>query len=167
MVHSTPEMWENHTLTFDHTFNAPRALVWEAWTQAEPLAEWWGPESFTNPRCEVNMRPGGAIHIDMQGPDGVTYPMAGVVREVHEPERLVFVSSALNHAGEAMFEVLYTATFAADGDVTHLSLETRVLTVTPVAGQYLPGMEAGWTQSLQKLDRFLNSRNNSSSASAL
>ena len=41
MVHRTPDVWENHTLTIDHTFNAPRALVWEAWARPEHLAEWW------------------------------------------------------------------------------------------------------------------------------
>jgi len=167
MVHRTPDVWENHTLTIDHTFNAPRALVWEAWTRPDHLAEWWGPESFTNPRCEVDVRPGGAIHIDMLGPDGVTYPMVGVVREVQEPERLVFVSSALDDVGKPVFEVLYTATFTAEGDITHLTLETRVLSATSVAGQFLSGMEAGWAQSLNKLDRFLSSRDNSSGASAL
>ena len=99
------------------------------------------------------------MHIDMQGPDGVLYPMTGTVREVVAPERLVFVGSPLDEAGHPLFEVLYTATFTADGDVTHLALETRVLSATAAAGQYLQGMEMGWTQSLIRLDQFLTTRN--------
>ena len=155
MVDRKPDVWEGHTLTIRHTFNAPRALVWEAWTRAEHLAEWWGPESFTNPRVDLDLRPGGPINIDMLGPDGAMYPMVGVVREVHEPERLVFVSGPCDDTGTPMFEVLYVATFVAESDITHLTLELRVLTATSVAGQYLQGMEAGWDQSLAKLDRFL------------
>jgi uncharacterized protein YndB with AHSA1/START domain len=45
---------------------APRELVWQAWTDVERLREWWGPKVFTNPRCEIDVRVGGAIRIDMR-----------------------------------------------------------------------------------------------------
>jgi uncharacterized protein YndB with AHSA1/START domain len=55
-------------------FDAPRNLVYKAWTEPQHLAEWWGPHGFTNPRVEVDLRPGGAWHIDMRSPDGTIYP---------------------------------------------------------------------------------------------
>ncbi|MGA2539857.1 MAG: SRPBCC domain-containing protein, partial [Terracidiphilus sp.] len=69
-------------LEISRLFNAPRELVYAAWTDPKQLAQWWGPKGFTNPRCEVDVRPGGKIHIDMRAPDGVVYPMAGAFREV-------------------------------------------------------------------------------------
>src|SRR5512133_1069200 len=61
-------------VTLTRTFDAPREVVWRAWTDPKLLAKWWGPRMFTTPRCEVDVRPGGAILIDMRGPDGVIYP---------------------------------------------------------------------------------------------
>jgi len=52
--------------------NASRSLVFKAWTDAKDVAQWWGPRGFTNPVCELDVRPGGAIRIHMRGPDGTS-----------------------------------------------------------------------------------------------
>jgi uncharacterized protein YndB with AHSA1/START domain len=83
-------------LTMTRVFDAPRELVFRAWTDPERLKRWWGPKGFTNPVCEVDVRPGGAIRIHMRGPDGTVYPMTGAFIEIVEAERLVFTSSALD-----------------------------------------------------------------------
>ncbi len=67
--------------------DAPRELVFEEWTNPKHMAVWWGPKYFTNPVCEMDVRPGGAILIHMQGPDGVVYPMKGTFHEIVKPER--------------------------------------------------------------------------------
>ncbi len=72
------------------TFDSPRELVFKAWTDPKHVTQWWGPHGFTNPVCELDVRPGGAIRIHMRGPDGTVYPMTGTFHEVVEPERLVF-----------------------------------------------------------------------------
>src|SRR3984957_63515 len=77
-------------------FDAPPEVVFRAWTAPERLKRWWGPKGFTNPVCEVDLRPGGAIRIHMRAPDGVVYPMTGLFVEIVEPERLMFTSSALD-----------------------------------------------------------------------
>jgi uncharacterized protein YndB with AHSA1/START domain len=74
-------------LTLVRTFSAPRALVFEVWTDPKHLAQWWGPQGFTNPVCEFDPRVGGAFRIHMRGPDGVTYPMKGIIQEIVPPER--------------------------------------------------------------------------------
>src|SRR5580700_11269312 len=56
-------------------FDAPREVVFRAWTDPERMKRWWGPKNFTNPVCEVDARPGGTIRIHMRAPDGVIYPM--------------------------------------------------------------------------------------------
>jgi uncharacterized protein YndB with AHSA1/START domain len=132
-------------------FDAPRRLVFRLWTDPMHLAQWWGPRGFTNPRCEWEARPGSHIHIDMRGPDGRVYPMAGKFEQVIEPERIVFTSSALDEFGKPIFEILNTVTFTEKAGKTTLSLTARVVKSTSNAPQYLKGMEAGWSQSLDRL----------------
>jgi uncharacterized protein YndB with AHSA1/START domain len=132
-------------------FDVPREVVFRAWTDPERLKRWWGPKGFTNPVCEVDARPGGAIRIHMRAPDGVVYPMTGVFREIVEPEKLVFVSSALDGDGEPLFEILNTVTFAEEGGKTRLTLHARVSKVKDEAARHLAGMEEGWALSLDRL----------------
>jgi uncharacterized protein YndB with AHSA1/START domain/DNA-binding transcriptional ArsR family regulator len=142
-------------LTIEHIFNAPRDLVWEAWTDPKHLAQWWAPEYFSVSEIEVDARPGGVRRIDMQAPDGTIYPTTGMFKEVTKPERLVFNSTPLDAAGNKLFEVQQTLVFSEIGDTTKLVLEARVLSATPEAAPYLAGMEPGIQQSLAKLDRLL------------
>jgi uncharacterized protein YndB with AHSA1/START domain len=142
-------------LILTRVFDAPRELVFKAWTDTKHMQQWWGPKGFTNPVCELDTRAGGAIRIDMRAPDGVVYPMKGVFEEIIAPERLVFISSALDDQGNSMFDILNTVTFAAQRGKTVLTLQARVIKASAQAPQYLKGMEAGWTQSLDRLNRHL------------
>ena len=144
-------------LVMTRVFDAPRELVFKAWTETKHVAQWWGPKSFTNPVCEMDVRPGGAIRIHMRAPDGVVYPMTGVFQEIVVPERLVFVGSALDDKGNSMFDVLNTVIFADQRGKTALTLQLRVIKATAAAPQYLKGMEMGWTQSLDRLAALLGS----------
>jgi uncharacterized protein YndB with AHSA1/START domain len=142
-------------LVMTRVFDAPRELVFKVWTETKHLAQWWGPKGFTNPVCEMDVRTGGNIRIHMRAPDGVVYPMTGVFQEIVAPERLVFVSSALDDKGNPMFDVLSTVTFAEQRGMTTLTLQLRVIRTTAAAPQYLKGMEMGWTQSLDRLGEYL------------
>ena len=133
-------------------FDAPRERVFKAWTDANLLAQWWGPKGFTNPVCDVDPKPGGALRIVMRAPDGAEYPMKGVFREVVPPSRLVFTNIAVDKDGHPIIEGLTTVTFADEGGKTKLTLQTRGVAVVDYAAAYLQGMEAGWTQSLEKLE---------------
>ena len=75
-------------------FEAPRRLVWEAWTNTEHLPKWMlGPPGWTMPVCEIDLRPGGAWHFVWRQSDGTEMAMRGVYREVVPPERLVTTES--------------------------------------------------------------------------
>lgn len=141
----------NQVLEITRIFDAPREIVFKAWTDPKLLSQWWGPHGFTNPVCEVDLRPGGSIRIDMRGPDGTVYPMTGVYHEIVRPERLVYTASALKDRGTVVLEVLQTATFADHQGKTKLTLKLSVVKVLGEGEKYLAGMEAGWNQSL---DRF-------------
>src|ERR1700683_3709541 len=80
-------------------FDAPRELVFKAWTDPKHMIRWWGPHRFTNLVCEMDVRVGGAWHIVMHGPNGIDYPCHGVYREIVEPESLVFTNNAEDTAG--------------------------------------------------------------------
>ncbi len=146
---------EEQELVLTRVFDAPRELVFKVWTDPKHVAQWWGPQGFTNPVCELDLRPGGAIRIHMRGPDGTVYPMTGVYQEVVQPERLVFTIAVLDANGNPMFEVLTTVTFAEQSGKTKQILRARVIKRTAQAAPYLAGMEAGWTQMLDRLTAYV------------
>jgi uncharacterized protein YndB with AHSA1/START domain len=136
-------------------FDAPRALVFKAWTDPQHLAQWWGPEGFTNPVCEFEAHVGGKLRIHMRGPDGAVYPMKGVIREIVAPERLVFSSVAVDAADKHLLEGLTTVTFAEQNGKTKMMMHTHATAVVEIGVGYLQGMEAGWTQSIDRLEGLL------------
>ncbi|HEX4084906.1 MAG TPA: SRPBCC family protein, partial [Chthoniobacteraceae bacterium] len=144
-------------ITLTREFDAPRSRVFQAWTDPLQLAQWWGPFGFSNPRCELDPRPGGKIHVDMRGPDGMVYPMPGEYREIVEPERIVFTAGAADDAGTLLFEILNIVTFeeASEGK-TRLTLRTELIHATEEAKErYLSGQKIGWSQSLVRFGEFL------------
>jgi uncharacterized protein YndB with AHSA1/START domain len=141
--------------------DAPRELVFSVWTDPAQLREWWGPQGFTNPVCEVSPRSGGAMRIHMRAPDGTVYPMSGTYQEIVTPERIVFKSAALDANGQPLFEVLHTVTFASEGQRTRLTVRARVLTTTAAGVPHLKGSQQGWSQSLDRLSAHLNLKSQS------
>jgi uncharacterized protein YndB with AHSA1/START domain len=140
-------------LVLTRIIDAPRELVFRMWTDPVHLAKWWGPRDFTNPVCEIDFRPSGALRIVMRAPDGTDYPMGGVFREIIEPERLVFTNCALDSDGNVLLDGLTTVTFAEQGGKTKLTVQTRATALVPGAARYLEGMQAGWEQTLDGLER--------------
>ncbi len=139
-------------LVLTRLFDAPRELVFRAWLEPKHVAQWWGPKGFTNPVCELEVRPGGAIFIQMQGPDRVLYPTKGVFHEIVEPERLVFTTSTFEDAqGQPQLEVLNTITFVEQAGKTKLTLRALVVKGGPAVVGSLDGMEQGWNESLDRL----------------
>jgi uncharacterized protein YndB with AHSA1/START domain len=142
------------TMTMVRVFDAPRSLVWQAWTRAEHVAQWFGPKDFTNPVCEVDARPGGVLRITMQAPDGTQYPMEAVFDEVVESERLVWTTS-VEHANNVRFDIRQVTTFVERDGKTEVTLEAYVLRATPESADALGGMEQGWSESLDRLAALL------------
>lgn len=144
-------------VTLTRIFNAPREMVYQAWTDPEQVAKWWGPHWFSIPFCELDVRPGGAMMIHMQGPDGEIYPDIGEYVDVAEGKRLVFISRAFEDGeGGYHLEAQTTVTFEDQDDgKTRLTLRSVVLKATPEAQGALAGMEQGWSESLEKLAALL------------
>lgn len=101
-------------------FDAPRALVFEAWTQPQHIVQWWGPTGFTNTDLGMDVRPGGSWRFVMHGPDGTDYPNKILYHEVVRPERLVYDHSDDVDAGGIHFQV--TVSFTEHAGKTRLTM---------------------------------------------
>ncbi len=145
-------------LEITRVFDAPRELVYRAWTEPEHMTQWWGPGVFTNHSCELDVRPGGAWQIVMRSPDGTDFRCEGIYSEVVKPERLVFTNDAVDHTGKRLLQGFTTVTFAEQGGKTKLTLQTRAVGLVDFAPMMLRGMEAGWNQSLDSLATHLSTR---------
>jgi uncharacterized protein YndB with AHSA1/START domain/ketosteroid isomerase-like protein len=141
-------------ITLTHVFDAPRDLVFRMWTEAEHVAQWWGPRAFTNPVCEVDARPGGKILIHMRAPDSTVHPMGGVFHEIDPPKRLVFTSFVDGPNGRIL-EGRNTVTFDEQGSKTKVTLHAKAAGFVDFAARMLAGMEPGWTESLDKLEELV------------
>jgi len=146
---------EHRELTLVRVYDAPRALVFKAFTDPAHLARWWGPHGFTTPICEFDARPGGTLRIHMRAPDGRVYVTQGEVREFVTPARLTFAISMREDDGSIRFENLTTVTLVEHAGKTELTLQVRVLQATAAAAPNLGGMRTGWGQSLERLGELL------------
>jgi uncharacterized protein YndB with AHSA1/START domain len=97
-------------LVFTRVFDAPRALVWKAWTDPQHVARWWGPNGFTTTTEVMDVRPGGEWKHTMHGPDGKDYPNKKVYLEAVKPERLVYLHGG-GKEGELAVNFETTVTF--------------------------------------------------------
>jgi uncharacterized protein YndB with AHSA1/START domain len=147
---SAPTPYGEATVTLTRVLDAPRALVWRAWTDPKHMGQWFGPRGFTAD-CELDLRVGGAFRIVMHGPDGNDYPMKGMFREIAPPQRLVFTNIAVDKDDHHLLEGETTVILEEEGGKTELTLHTYAKGLVPIAPQMLAGMEAGWSQSLEKL----------------
>jgi len=138
-------------LVLTRVFAAPRPLVFQCWTDSEHMKNWFGPRMFTNPTCQLDVRTGGTWRIVMRGPDGTEHVATGVYQEVIPNERLVFTNIAEDSNGARLLEGITTVTFEDHGAGTKLTLRTRMTGLVPAAPAMLDGMEAGWSQSLDRL----------------
>lgn len=142
-------------IVVERVFDAPRELVWEAWTNPKHVAQWWGPHGFTTTIEKMDFRVGGEWRHVMHGPDGTDYPNSSVFREIVAHERIVFAHGGRQEGGPG---VSFTATwtFEALGNRTRLTM--RLLFDTP-AGREIAAREfgaiEGGRQTLERLAEVL------------
>jgi uncharacterized protein YndB with AHSA1/START domain len=134
--------------------DAPRRLVFKAWTAPERLVRWWGPRGFTTPSCTMDVRPGGAFRFLMRSPEGTDHRLQGVYREIVEPERLVFTWAWEDAEGSLGHETLVTATFADLGGRTKLTLHQAGFESVTARDAH----QGGWTECLERLAAYLTER---------
>ncbi len=138
-------------LTITRIFDAPRALVFKAWTAPERLMRWWGPRGFTMTSCEIDLRPGGAYRFHLRSPEGTEHRTRGVFREIIEPERLVMTRAWVDAEGKPGHETLLTLSLADQGGKTKLTLHQAIFESVTARDLH----QGGWSSSLDCLAEYL------------
>lgn len=148
---------------FSRVFHASRERVWKAWTDAEELKKWWGPQGVTIPECDVDLRVGGRLYIvmlagDMLGPfKGLRWPIEATFTEVTPVKRLVFKAKGWTEGQEAETQIdqISELTLSDDGGKTKMDLKVTLLKTGPGAKMAAQGMEMGFNQQFDKLETYL------------
>lgn len=129
-------------LRMTRVFDAPKSLVFAAWSKAEYVSRWFTPKPLTTPSCEVDLRTGGVFRLVMRMPDGVEFPMDARFTEVVPNERIVF--EATIHGG---VDIRTTVTLVENDGKTTLSVHQ----VYSRESDATRGANAGWTATLNQL----------------
>ena len=133
-------------------FDAPRRLVFEAWTNPEHLPHWMlGPEGWTMPVCEIDLRPGGAWHFVWRHSDGTEMEMRGVYQEIVPPERLVSTESW----GGDWPETLNTLILSEEDGKTTITQTVLYPSKEARDAALKTGMKEGVSQSFDRLAEYL------------
>ena len=141
-------------LVIRRIFDAPRRFVFEAWTDPEHLARWWGPQGFAIIACKAEVRPGGAWHRTMRSPEGNVIRKHGVYREIVSPERLVFTYVSDDAEGNPGPATLVTVTFADISGKTRLTLRQTLFESAAARDAH----HVGWTSCLERFAEYLAKR---------
>jgi len=145
-------------------FDAPRELVWKAWTEPEQLMRWWGPKGFISPACAIDLRVGGRYLFCMRSPEGQDFWSTGTYRDIVVPERIVCSDSFADEHGNVVpathygmspyfpLELQVTVTLVEYAGKTRMTL--RHEGIPP--GEMRELCEAGWNESFDKLAEILS-----------
>jgi uncharacterized protein YndB with AHSA1/START domain len=145
----------------ERVFDAPRERVFDVFTQPEHLQKWWGPKMVGIPFAEFDARAGGKIFIAERRPDGAMNYIAGVVREIERPSRVVFAIHFADADGRRVAppagaglpdawdgEIVSSVTISAEGRRTRVTIRVHRSGVT---AEFVENARLGWGESLDKL----------------
>ncbi|HUI64062.1 MAG TPA: SRPBCC domain-containing protein [Bacteroidota bacterium] len=153
-------------IVFERILDASPEVVWQAWTVPGRLKQWWGPDNVSIPECEIELRVGGKIYIVMEageamGPyKGTRWPMEGKLTVVEKNSKLSFTVRAWTEGQEQATQIEQGTELRLvdENGRTKLHLKAVVYKTGPKAEMAVKGMEAGFNQQLNKLDKFLTQK---------
>lgn len=146
-------------LVITRIINAPRDLVFKAWTEPERVMRWYGPKGYSMPFCKIDLRPGGVFHYCMRSPEGRDFWGKGIYREIVAPERIVYTDVLSDAKGNTIdpahygmgsdwpTETVVTVTFVEHGGKTKITLQHSV----PESVAKRTGARQGWIETLDRL----------------
>ena len=154
-------------LVVERVFDAPRERVFDAFTQAEHLRHWWGPKLNTVAQMEFEARPGGKIFLGERGANGTMHYIAGTVREIVRPSRLVYGIHFAGADGRRVAppamtglpptwndDIVTLVELADEGPRTRVTIHT----LSGYTAEWAEKARYGWAESLDKLEAVLGSR---------
>ncbi|MDB5151338.1 MAG: hypothetical protein JWR54_89 [Mucilaginibacter sp.] len=164
LLNNTDVDTRDRELVLTRIFDAPRELVYKVWTDPEHVSKWWGPKVFSNPVCQIDLRPGGAYLYVMRSPEGMEFPVRGKFIEIVANERLVYsddmfeqqdlwkqmLGKSVSNVDFSTLQSIITVTFEGHGNKTKLTLITRFVSNEVRDAMLKMQMAEGWTESLEK-----------------
>jgi len=162
------EMLKGQELVISRTFNAPREMVWKAFTEAEALAQWWGPKGVDLHVSTLDFSLGGIFHYNMPSPGGVMWGLFKYL-EIVKPERIVFISSFSDEEGNIQrapfsptfpMEIMNIMTLIEHGGKTTLTLKADPMNATKEEQNFfinmMGGMQQGFKGTFDQLEEYLS-----------
>jgi uncharacterized protein YndB with AHSA1/START domain len=143
-------------IVITRTFDAPRAVVFEAWTKPEHVTQWWDPTGQPLSICEIDLRPNGAFRWVNRGPGGADHAFAGTYREIAAPARLVFTT----RMGPSGAESTGTLVFSEDDGRTNLTITITCASMSDRDFLLQMRIDAGTVRTLENLDGYLRTARN-------
>jgi len=138
-------------LVVTRILDAPRERVFQAWTEPEQVARWWGPQGFTTTSYDMDVRPGGVFRLSMRSPEGTDHRKIGTYREIVAPERLVFSFAWADEDGNPGHETIVTVSFADLDAKTRLTLHQAIFASVEARDDH----QRGWTSCLERFAEYL------------
>ena len=149
---NAPAPYGERTVTLTRVYDAPRELVWRAWTDPKHLAQWFGPRGFTSSVPELDCASAAACASSCTGRDGNDYPMKGVFREVVPPAAAgVQQYRRRQRRQSSVGRRDHASSWKSRAARPSSRVHSYARGLVPLAPQMLAGMEAGWSQSLDKM----------------
>ena len=148
------------TFVMERVFNAPRELVFEAFSKPEHLREWWGPKGWTLPVCELDFHPGGVWLYCMRGPGGEESWGKAVYQDIQPPEKVSYTDNFVDSDGnvlEGTPQMQITITFETLGDTTKVTNRAVFGSAEELKSVLDMGMEPGLNETWDRLEAFLES----------
>ncbi len=150
-------------LILERTVSASREKVWQAWTDPAMLERWWGPDNVTIPECEVDLRVGGKFYIVMEAGEamgqfkGTKWPMLAKFTAVEPNAKLAYIAQAWTEGAkeQTLIDQATEITLTEKDGETKLKIVANIIKAGLGAKLAVQGMQAGFTQQLDKLDKFL------------
>lgn len=155
-----PDVQSDREIVITRIFNAPRDLVFKAWTEPKHIEQWWGPKGFTTRVTAMDLRPGGQWRYVMIGPDGTEYPAIGVFSEIVPSERIV-ATDEFDEGFEKVTnidlpqEMVTTAVFEDLDGKTKLTIQIVHKSAEDRRKHEEMGVVGGWNSSFDCLDEYL------------
>ncbi|WP_420347424.1 SRPBCC family protein [Pelagibius sp.] len=146
------------SLTITRCYRAPRALVWQVWTDPEHLAAWWGPFGPEKTTARLDLVIGGLFEVVMHAPDGSAHPSRGVIRELVPGQRLVIEgdAEAPDACGAGLPpRAMVTVLFEDDAEGTRVTLDAVFVSGEARRAAHASGYEDSWRETLEALDGYL------------
>lgn len=143
---------QDREVTMTRVFDAPRELVFRAYTDPELMPRWWGPRNLTTTVDKMDVRPGGEWRFVHHAPDGSEYAFRGEYREVVPPDRLV---NTFEYEGMPGHVIVDTATFEEYEGKTKLTVVSLFASIEDRDGMLATGMEEGGKETWDRLAELL------------